>query len=234
MKAQSSTILVIDDDKEALLYLTFILKKAGYQVVTALNGDEGLRLTQQEQPDLILCDVMMPYLNGFEVRKILARNPLTAAIPFIFLTARSAPVDKLYGIEAGADDYITKPFDREELLARINAVFRRVALSRQQGLAEAQAAMETLRTTILSEASQELRPLLEQILAALTLTLTERFAGNIQQQKRLIQIALHNTCHLHNLVKEMASAGEVRQEQVDTFLREVVDLESDFYKIIEE
>lgn len=233
MKTQSATVLVIDDAREVLFYVTFILERAGYRVITATDGREGLRLIENEPPDLILCDIMMPILNGFEVRKTLARNPATAAIPFIFLTARSAPVDKLHGLEVGADDYITKPYDQEELLARVNAVLRRAALSRQQGLAEAKTEMTRVRAAILGEVSQELQPLLNKVLAALTLMVTERFAHDVRQQKRFIQIALDNAYHLHDLVKEMTRAGELSQEQVDAFVREVVDLESDFYKLIE-
>lgn len=234
MKAKTSTILVIDDAREVLLYLTFILERAGFRVMTASDGQEGLRLIEKEQPDLILCDIMMPNLNGFEFRKTLARNDVTSTIPFIFLTARAALVDKLHGIEAGADDYITKPFEREELLARINAVLRRAALSRQQGFIEAKTEIEKVRSSIFSEVSQELEPAVNKVLAALILVLTERFAGDVQQQKRFIQIALDNTYHLHDLVKEMATrAAELSQEQVDAYVREVVDLEADFYELIE-
>ena len=233
MKAQSSTILVIDDVRGVLLHLTLILEKAGYRVLTAKDGDEGLRLIQAERPDIILCDIMMPVLNGFEVRKILARNPATVAIPFIFLTARAAQVDKLHGIEAGADDYITKPFDQEELLARIKAVLRRAALSRQQALIEAKTELQMLRSTVLGEISQELRPSVDKVLAALTLILTGRFVHNSQQQKQFIQIALDNAYRLHTLVQEMACIDELSQEQKEDFLCQVVDLESDLYELIE-
>lgn len=231
---QPATVAVIDDAKEVLLHLTLILKRAGYKVVTAANGRDGLNLIQNEHPDIILCDIMMPPPNGFEVRKILTRDPVTAAIPFIFLTARSAQVDKLTGIEYGADDYITKPFDTQELLARIHALLRRTALSRQQGLAEAKAEIDRLGSTILDRTSQEIRPLLDRVLAALTLTLTERFAGDPRQQKRFIQIALDSACRLHALIQEMSdSEGQLRQDQMDAFMNQVVELETDFYKLVE-
>ncbi|NJN92605.1 MAG: response regulator [Anaerolineales bacterium] len=232
--SQPATVAVIDDAKEVLLHLTLILKRAGYRVVTAVNGREGLSLIQNEHPDIILCDIMMPPPNGFEVRKTLMRDPVTAAIPFIFLTARSAQVDKLTGIECGADDYITKPFDTQELLARIHALLRRTALSRQQGLAEAKAEIDRLGLTIFDKTSQEFRPLLDRVLAALTLTLTERFAGNPRQQKRFVQIALDSAYRLHALVQEMAnSEGQLRQDQMDAFMSQVVELETDFYKLVE-
>lgn len=234
INSQPAIVAVIDDAKEVLLHLTLILNRAGYRVVTATNGRDGLSLIQNEHPDIILCDIMMPPPNGFELRKILTRDPATAAIPFIFLTARAAQVDKLTGIECGADDYITKPFDTKELLVRINALLRRAALSRQQGLFEAKAEIDRLGSTILDKTSQELRPLLDKVLAALTLTLTERFASDPRQQKRFIQIALDSTYRLHTLVEEMANReGQLEQEQVDAFVDQVVELETDFYKLVE-
>jgi len=233
MKAQPITVVAIDDAEEVLVYLTLIFKKVGYRVLTAENGAAGLRLIEQEQPDIILCDIMMPPPNGFELRKILSRNPATATIPFIFLSARSARADKISGIEMGADDYITKPFDKEELLARVNAVLRRTTRSYQQGLIEAQTEIEQIRSTILSKTNEELRNPLDKVLAALTLTLTERFAHDPRQQKRFIKIALDSAYSLHTLVEKMASSGELNQEQVDAFLDQVVDLENDFYKWVE-
>lgn len=126
-------ILLIDDEPNLLVGLSAIMQRAGYLVYSAGNGLDGLRLAQEQLPDLIICDVMMPPPNGFELRKRLAQTPATSVIPFIFLTARMAQGDKLAGLEAGADDYITKPFNREELLARVLAVLRRQEIGRQLG-----------------------------------------------------------------------------------------------------
>lgn len=232
MQPQSTTVAVIDDDRAVLFLLTTILKKSGYQVLTATNGYDGLRLIQESCPDLILCDVMMPPPDGFELRRILARNPVTAPIPFIFLTARAAQGDKLHGIEAGADDYITKPFDNQELLARVKAVLRRANLGRQQGLIEAKTQLERFNSGILESTSEELQKPLIQILASLNLALTKQFANDSRQQQRLIQIALDNAYLLRNLVEKLTNAGELSQEQAEMF-QEVVNLASDFYKVIE-
>ena len=123
-------ILLIDDDETLLFGMSLILTQAGYQVVTASGGLNGLHAAQTNRPDLIVCDVMMPKLNGFELRKTLSTNRTTSRIPFIFLTSRSSTGDKLQGLELGADDYITKPFDNQEFKARIKAVLRRVKLRR--------------------------------------------------------------------------------------------------------
>ena len=118
-------ILIIDDELALLTVLSNILKRTGYEVSTAINGNKGIENAKKTIPDLIICDVMMPSPNGFRVRDILSEDPGTAAIPFIFLTARTAKGDTIYALRSGADDYVTKPFDRGELVARIEAVLRR-------------------------------------------------------------------------------------------------------------
>jgi two-component system, OmpR family, alkaline phosphatase synthesis response regulator PhoP len=131
---QAIKVLLIDDEANLLVGLKAVMTRAGYEVVTAGSGADGLRLAQEAHPDIIISDVMMPPPNGFELRRQLALNPKTATIPFIFLTARTAQVDKLHGLEAGADDYITKPFDRQELLIKVNNVLRRQEIGRRKGL----------------------------------------------------------------------------------------------------
>ena len=125
MVDKPKTILIIDDEKVILLGISAMMRRDGYQVLTASSGMEGLALIQENHPDLIISDVTMPPPNGFELRQILSRDPNTAPIPFIFVTARTSQDDKVLGLETGADDYITKPFDRAELMARVSAVLRR-------------------------------------------------------------------------------------------------------------
>ncbi len=112
-------ILVIEDTPEIRENLAEILELDGYQVFEAENGKVGVQLAQQEMPDLIICDVMMPELDGFGVLKILDKKPETATIPFIFLTAKADKADIRKGMNLGADDYITKPFDDVELMEAI-------------------------------------------------------------------------------------------------------------------
>ena len=116
-------ILIVDDEKAIVDILTLNLNMAGYQTVTANNGADGLALAFSENPDLILLDVMMPELDGFAVcREFREKDRLT---PVIMLTAREEERDKVYGLELGADDYITKPFSVRELLARVQTNIRR-------------------------------------------------------------------------------------------------------------
>jgi len=119
-------LLIIDDDKSLLLGLAETLKREGsYQIETADNGGLGIQLARENPPSLIICDLMMPPPDGWAVLKALTNDALTASIPFIFLTARAGEYDKISGMNLGADDYITKPFNKDELIARINAILRR-------------------------------------------------------------------------------------------------------------
>ena len=117
------TILVIEDDPAISLGLQKNLKYEGYDVLSATQGEQGLQLAIDKQPDLIILDVMLPNLSGFEICKTLKRNEVD--IPIIILSAKDQEIDKIMGLDLGADDYITKPFSIRELIARINAVLRR-------------------------------------------------------------------------------------------------------------
>ncbi len=120
---RSKHILVVEDDMSILIGLQDNLIIEGYEVSTAINGKEGLRLATEKDFDLVILDIMMPGMNGFEIcKKVKKEKPL---MPIIMLTARSSEMDKIAGLDYGADDYITKPFSLSELLARIRAVLRR-------------------------------------------------------------------------------------------------------------
>jgi CRP-like cAMP-binding protein/CheY-like chemotaxis protein len=112
-------ILLIEDNPEMRENTAEILELANYKVFTAENGKEGVRLAQSEKPDLIICDIMMPELDGYGVLHMLSKNPETASIPFIFLTAKAEKSDHRKGMTMGADDYLTKPFDDMELLGAV-------------------------------------------------------------------------------------------------------------------
>jgi len=116
------TILVIDDDKKLNQLLKDYLADFGFHTLTATHPAEGLTKLRQKSPDLVILDVMLPEMNGFEVCK---RIRQTHSVPVIMLTARGEPTDKIVGLEIGADDYVAKPFEPRELVARIQAVLRR-------------------------------------------------------------------------------------------------------------
>jgi len=118
-------ILIVDDEPDAIELLEFNLKQAGFDVVTAQDGAEALRKAKNSAPALIVLDVMLPELDGLEVCKLLRREPTTAALPLIMLTAKAAELDRVLGLELGADDYVTKPFSPRELILRIKKILER-------------------------------------------------------------------------------------------------------------
>ena len=120
-------ILCVDDEAHILELLTFNLEATGYRVVTTANGEDALTVCQHDRPALILLDIMLPGIDGVEVCRRLKSQSNTQDIPIIMLTAKGDEVDKILGLELGADDYITKPFSVRELVARVKALLRRAA-----------------------------------------------------------------------------------------------------------
>src|SRR5438132_2876262 len=118
-------ILIVDDEPEAVELVEFNLKQAGYDVASAVDGAEALKKTRALLPSLIVLDVMLPELDGLEVCRMLRRDPATAAIPIIMLTAKAAEIDRVLGLELGADDYLTKPFSPRELVLRVKNLLKR-------------------------------------------------------------------------------------------------------------
>jgi len=123
--AQPPRVLVVEDDETLRFTLDHNLRREGYRVLTAARGDDGLRVAREQTPDLIVLDVMLPGIDGIQVARILRRD---AAVPIIMLTALGAEGDRVAGLDAGADDYLAKPFGMRELLARVRALLRRSGL----------------------------------------------------------------------------------------------------------
>ena len=125
-------ILIIEDDPDIVELLRYNLERESYRVTSAGTGVEGLAQLERERPDLLILDLMLPEISGFEVCRRLRRNPELQSLPVIMLTARSEEADVIAGIELGADDYITKPFSPRELVARVGAVLRRIGRTEEQ------------------------------------------------------------------------------------------------------
>ena len=125
-------ILVVDDEIYIVHILDFSLGIEGYEVMTALDGEQALAKVAQDRPDLIVLDIMMPKLDGYETCKALKQNPATHDIPVILLSAKGRNVDQKIGFEVGADDYITKPFSPRKLVERINALLGQASSQRMQ------------------------------------------------------------------------------------------------------
>jgi signal transduction histidine kinase len=221
------TILVIDDEPSIRMGLAATIRRHGYDVVTAVNGDDGFFKARQFLPDLIISDVMMPDLNGFEMKKQMSVDPLLASIPFIFLTARTATQDRVAGIREGADDYVTKPFVTEELMARIEAVLRRVKTEQERGREQARQAaqeeMEKLRREVLQNFSHELRTPLGNIMMSLDMMVGNKFKSTEEQQE-FLRIAYSSADRLESLVADIILLSDIDQNNLN-LMRQTIDME---------
>lgn len=207
----SKTILVIDDDRKFSLGLVAVLRREGFQVLSAGNGVEGLAAIKSAKPDIILCDIMMPPPNGIQLKKDLSTDPYLKQIPFLFLTARTAQVDKLAGLQSGADDYITKPFDVNELLARIQSVLRRDEHGHQRGIQESIADLDKLRSNISTNLSHEMRTPLTVILSTLELILKEKFSKDNAELDNYLTKANSSAYRLKFLVEDLEMLYDLDQ-----------------------
>ena len=136
---QKKTILIVEDEKNIVDILRFNLQREGYDTLEAYDGEDGLEKARSGKPDLILLDVMLPRMNGFDVCRALREEG--SNVPVVILTAREEETDKVLGLEIGADDYITKPFSMRELIARVGANIRRTAMSAPAARSAAESAM---------------------------------------------------------------------------------------------
>lgn len=129
----NASVLVVEDEASLRETLEYNLRREGYHVTTASDGLEALRMIRQDQPDLVVLDLMLPGMDGLELCRTI-RQEMT--VPILMLTARVDEIDRVVGLEVGADDYMTKPFSMRELMARVKALLRRVRMSREEGAAE--------------------------------------------------------------------------------------------------
>ena len=125
-EAVKEKILIVEDEKDIVKMLEYNLKKEGFRILSAYDGEDAIDLATREHPDIVLLDLMLPGIDGLEVCKSLKAEKKSKDIPIIMLTAKSQEADKVLGLELGADDYVTKPFSPRELLARIKVVLRRI------------------------------------------------------------------------------------------------------------
>jgi len=119
-------ILVVDDEPDALDLIEFNLRAAGLEVITAADGAEAVKKVKDQQPNLVVLDLMLPEIDGLEVCRLLRRNPATARLPILMLTAKATELDRVLGLELGADDYVTKPFSPRELVLRVKKLLQRL------------------------------------------------------------------------------------------------------------
>jgi DNA-binding response OmpR family regulator len=151
----SSRIMIVEDDRTLLGVLKYNLTKEGYNIVTAIDGAQALEVARSEKPELIVLDIMLPKLDGFEVCRILRRE---MTVPILMLTAKTEEIDKVVGLELGADDYMTKPFSMREFLARIRAMLRRTEMMKQEI-----ASSKEVKPSVVKVGSLEIDPVRHQV-----------------------------------------------------------------------
>jgi DNA-binding response OmpR family regulator len=132
-ESMAQRVLIADDDPSIVKVVRGYLEQVGYDVLTAGDGDRALQLARHERPDLLVLDVMLPNRDGWEITRAIRADTALAAMPIILLTARVEDTDKIIGLELGADDYITKPFNTREVVARVRALLRRAQLGQGRG-----------------------------------------------------------------------------------------------------
>ena len=185
MEAMRDRVLVVDDEPDVRMLLRTNLRAAGFDVLEASNGSEGLSIAKHEMPTVIILDLMMPEMSGIEVCRALRKHPPTSRIPILMLTAKTAEEDKVAGFEVGADDYVTKPFSPREVVLRVRAVARRKP---DQGVAKPIPARAGLITMDRAEMSATIggKKLVLTSTEFRLLELLVRRAGSIQSRDTLL------------------------------------------------
>lgn len=178
-------ILLVDDEPDALEVLGFKLRESGYVPLFAKDGTRALAIARDERPALIVLDLMLPEVDGLEVCKILRRDPNTASIPVLMLTARAAEMDRVLGLELGADDYVTKPFSPRELVLRIKKLLARVQVAEESSavLRLGELAIDVPRHEVLISGE----PLVLTATEFKLLEILIRRRGRVQTRDRLLQ-----------------------------------------------
>ncbi len=193
--SETKKILVIEDEPQILEFLSIALSINGYEVITASNGAEGLEFALAKLPDLIISDIMMPEMDGYQVLEAVRANPQTANIPMLMLTARTDKNDVRQGMNLGADDYITKPFDIEDLLSSIKS-----RLNKKKSLnKEYMTKLEDLRTSIRSNLPHEIRTPLNIILGYSNILLKAENYNNTADVRDMIESINYGAQRLNHL-----------------------------------
>ena len=214
--SDAARLLVVDDEDSILQFVSYNLRKEGYEVTCATSGDEALALVNEQPYDLVVLDIMLPGMDGYEIcRRLRAKS----AVPVLFLSARDTELDKVVGLELGADDYLAKPFGIRELIARVKALLRRSGASTIPGAAEEGETLEAAgmrldedaHAATAGETPIDLTPREFELLACLM-----RYAGKVLSREQLLRQAwgweyLTETktvdTHIKRLRDKLAAAG---------------------------
>lgn len=216
----SAIILLVDDDETLQKWVAFELDREGFQVITASTGPSGLDAAQTApKPDLILLDIDMPGLNGFQVATTLQQNPDTTSIPIIFLTARVSMKDKMAGFKAGGVDYLTKPFEMPELIARVKATLHLSTIQREKARRD----LEEYKSNLAENMSHELMTPVSKVLNGTDILSRLVHKENITQFDEVIEIIRNGADELRWLMEDLLLINQISDKEVGPF-RQAVDL----------
>jgi DNA-binding response OmpR family regulator len=223
-------ILIVEDEAPIRMGLSAAMSRLGYRVITAENGGDALLKAADNHPDLIITDIMMPVIDGLELKNRLKADPELATIPLIYLSARTSTEDKVAGIRGGADDYLTKPFDLDELTARVEAVLRRAYGERQVGFDIARQIdredLDKLRRELMQNFHHEIRTPLNNVMLFLEIAATQKF-DSLEEQKEFVRIARASGDRLESLVSDIIFLTDLDQGLVNN-IRQPVNLDVQF------
>lgn len=230
MSKSPKNILIVDDEPHLLIGVKALLEHEGYTTTATSDSVASIQIAKEHKPDLIICDVMMPQMDGFKVRQTLNEYPETKNIPFLFLSARISQTDKLRGLNTGADDYITKPFDHRELLARISAIFNRYSKGQEDMRIRMDEHISQFQKEISHNISHELRTPLAQVLLALDMVLRDKY-DSPEDLKQFMEIALSQSRKLNGIIDDLIFISNYDRGEINT-LRQKINIEVDFREII--
>lgn len=225
-------ILVVDDEPDAVDLIKFNLKGAGYDVLTAADGDEALKKARALLPDLIVLDLMLPEVDGLEVCKILKRDQRVATTPILMLTAKAAEIDRVLGLELGADDYVTKPFSPRELVLRVKKLLRNgqtpAASTKQEEITLNELSLDIPR----HQATVKGRPIDLTATEFRLLTVLAQRRGRVQSREQLLQ----DVWEYDNLIDTRTVDTHMRRlrEKLGTAARYLDTVRGVGYRFIEE